>query len=138
MEPNDDCQFLSARSTPNVSLVSTEGTQLDLEVVDVDEVRELVRDTTVLIADVRDPADFARRHLPGARWLDGERYSRAALPEVRDLTVVFYGDESSATLARLAAWRAVGFGHTDVRLFLGGMEEWEANGLPTVFRRAAG
>lgn len=85
----------------------------------------------LVVLDVRQPAEYAEIHLPGARLVPlGELPDRLAeIP--RDLPVLTYCRSGRRSLA--AASLLAGQGYPDVRNLLGGMEAWNgqaASGPP--------
>ena len=97
--------------------------------VTADEVRALPPGATVV--DVRDQADWAQGHLPGARHLPRailEARAEQELPDKDAPLVLYCGGGGRSTLAT-DALQALGY--TDVRSLAGGFRGWKAAGLPT-------
>src|SRR5680860_523942 len=84
-------------------------------------------DMTVL--DVRQPAEWAEGHIPGATFITGaeipERLNEVSMTE--PLAVVCGSGYRSAVIASFLRAR----GHEDVRNVIGGMSAWRNAGLPT-------
>jgi rhodanese-related sulfurtransferase len=96
--------------------------------------RRLASDTAVLI-DIREPDEFARRHIPGAfsRPLSG--WSAANLPSSSDQDVIFAcrsGMRTNSACHQLAA-RIPGPAY----VLEGGIDAWDKAGQPLVENRSA-
>ena len=86
-------------------------------------------DSDMTVLDVRQPAEWADGHIPGARFITG-----AEIPErlnevsaTAPLAVVCGSGYRSAVIASFLRAR----GHEDVRNVTGGMSAWRKAGLPT-------
>lgn len=97
--------------------------------VSPDEAYAALQAGGAVLIDVREPWEYAEQHIPGARLIPlGELPDRLAdVPVDRDVYMhCRMGDRS---------WRAVSYlrsqGHDRVRNVRGGLEAWEAAGLPT-------
>jgi polyisoprenoid-binding protein YceI/rhodanese-related sulfurtransferase len=82
------------------------------------------------------PAEYFRAaHLPGARnccvyELDFLEQAAAAAPE-KEETVVVYGSSTHSLASSTAAEKLEKAGYTAVRDYRGGLQDWEAGGLPS-------
>ena len=87
------------------------------------------------ILDVRDSAQFAAAHVPGAANIEWRQVfaRRAGLP--RDKTILVYCNTSSFAAQVAMALRMDGF--ENVRLLYGGFNEWKARGGLEAHARAA-
>lgn len=84
-----------------------------------------------VIVDVREPEEHALLRIPGARNLPLSRLEQVALAVTPGATVLFHcrtGARSTANSARLAA-RVPG---CVARIIEGGLEDWQAAGLPVI------
>jgi rhodanese-related sulfurtransferase len=115
-------------------------TDADIKQVDVDEVRTLTLrqaerpDTRLLILiDPRAKARYDAGRLPSARNLK--------LPQVPERSgtdpqiaahrhIIVYGTDPGNAAARAMTKRMMSVGYDGVRLFAGGVREWEAMGYP--------
>lgn len=87
----------------------------------------------LLLIDPRSPRAYAEGHLPGARHMqiaavpvDADRD-----PELEKFdTLVVYGDNPASPPASAMTKRLLAAGYKRVRLFMGGLAEWRANGYP--------
>ena len=96
--------------------------------IDVQELRERVEAGAVDVLDVRQPAEWAAGHIPGATFVTGaELPSRIdEVPDRRPVAVVCAtGYRSSVAASLLAPHRPRG-----VLNVLGGMTAWDAAGHP--------
>jgi rhodanese-related sulfurtransferase len=96
---------------------------------------ERIRAGDAVLVDIREPAEHAREHIPGARLLSLSRLDRERLAEkIRDGATVIYhcqsGNRTNANAAQLATC-AVG----DALVLEGGLAEWKRSGLPTQLDR---
>ena len=87
----------------------------------------------VLVLDVRTPGEFSGElgHIAGARNIPldavSERSEELAAWRERPVLLVCRTDKRSAKAARILAQQ----GLTDLQVVAGGMEAWNAAGLPT-------
>jgi rhodanese-related sulfurtransferase len=95
--------------------------------VNHERARELIA-KGVEIIDVRDPAEWAKGHLPGARLVSLATLRTAPLSHLPKAGVLFVcaGGVRSQTAARLA----VEYGVTRVYSLIGGTNSWVRAGLP--------
>jgi rhodanese-related sulfurtransferase len=121
----------SPAATPAPTEAGSQGT-LPLP-AELAEVRELLNSDTLLV-DARLADLYAESHLPGARSLPRDATAeqmaafRREVPPDRPLIVYCsgYGCEDSFLLAE----RLLAEGYRDVRVFEGGLPEWQDAGLP--------
>ena len=87
------------------------------------------------VLDVRDAAQFAREHIPGAVNIEWRQVfaQRAKLP--KDKTILVYCNTSSFAAQVAMALRMDGF--ENVRLLYGGFNEWKARGGMEAYARAS-
>ncbi|MBX3618956.1 MAG: rhodanese-like domain-containing protein [Rhizobacter sp.] len=89
----------------------------------------------LFVLDVRDAAQFAKDHIPGAVNIEWRKVfaERAKLP--RDKTVLVVCNTSSFSGQVAMALRMDGF--ENVRILHGGYDEWKARGGMDAFARAS-
>lgn len=87
------------------------------------------------LLDVRDAAQFAKEHVPGAANIEWRQVfaQRARLP--RNKTILVYCNTSSFAAQVAMALRMDGF--ENVRLLYGGFNEWKARGALEAHARAS-
>lgn len=89
----------------------------------------------LFVLDVRDAAQFAKEHVPGAVNIEWRQVfaQRSRLP--RDKTVLVYCNTSSFAAQVAMALRLDGF--ENVRVLYGGFNQWKASGSMAANARAA-
>ncbi|MDJ0894709.1 MAG: rhodanese-like domain-containing protein [Alphaproteobacteria bacterium] len=81
-----------------------------------------------LLIDIREPMEFAREHIRGARLEPLSQFDKADFADVRDKVAVFYCRSGNRT--RQAADLLAKTGFRDVYAMDGGIEAWKKAGLP--------
>ncbi len=106
----------------------------DLTMIELAEVRRLHGAANARFADARAAEEYAKEHIRGALSLQVGQVTELKTdiePSVaRAKTVVVYGSNPGSAVARVVAKRLMAAGHKGVRVYLGGLDEWKANGLP--------
>jgi hydroxyacylglutathione hydrolase len=99
------------------------------EEISVGDLRNRMAESDIAILDVRQPAEWADGHIPGAQFITG-----AEVPErlgevntTKPLAVVCGSGYRSAVISSYLRAR----GHEEVRSVVGGMSAWNNAGLPT-------
>jgi rhodanese-related sulfurtransferase len=114
--------FFQASAYPGIRLIT------------LDEAEELWAGGAAALLDARAAGLFAEGHVPGSRSLpakdSGFDVPADVLALARDAAIVIYceGGECQSSLALARRLHEEGF--TDIRVFTGGWEEWQAAGLP--------
>lgn len=109
-----------------------------------DEILELLDgDRGVLIVDVRPRERFDGAHIPGAHAVPLEDEAFAAGVDGladgdRSLPIVLIGQDAGDADVADAAERLAAFGFDDVRIYSGGMDDWQAGALPVQSGVSAG
>lgn len=107
----------------------------DLIYIELAEVRRLHGAKNAQFVDPRTEPEYAEAHIKGAMNLQVAQvteYKTDMEPAVaRAKTVVVYGNNPGSAVARVVAKRLMVAGHKGIRVYLGGLDEWRANGLPT-------
>ena len=101
------------------------------------EFRSAVDNKSALILDARPSVFFEQGHVPGALNLARDDFARDyrrlsfALKAATDKPTIVYCSGGECHDSRLVANALLTLGFSDVRIFTGGWEEWQAAGLPT-------
>ncbi len=125
---------------------SAEETPLELDggfIISVEEVRVLIEQGDIYLADCRSAFNYGKGHLPGARSLEYQlnyhtddqgpannesRINFNTLPENKKSILIFYSHGSTGWKSYRAAVAAVAEGYTQVHWFRGGVQAWQAAG----------
>jgi rhodanese-related sulfurtransferase len=94
------------------------------------EVKARLDRKTAILVDIREPGEFARRHVAGARSQPLSTFATASLPLAPDRQVIFTcktGMRTGGACGQLAAAVA-----NDAFVLDGGVDAWAAAGLPVV------
>jgi len=87
-----------------------------------------------VILDARSPEDFRRGHVTGAKNIPYGELSQEALQNLTllpcDTQIITYCYGIECSSAEELALSLKEMGYEDVRVFVGGWEEWEKNGMP--------
>lgn len=123
-----ECQNLPKRTLPQPLSLHTSLAEIEPETIAPRQLWERMHsDNPPLICDVREPREYQRAHIPGARSLP--------LPDVLTGQVDLPGDQSVVLTCRTgrrstrAAQALYQQGYADVRVLNGGLVAWEAAGL---------
>ena len=76
-----------------------------------------------------DHAHFVKGHIPGAVNVDYEKMTESMLPADKDKPVVFYCAGGGCPVSRMAANKAIRWGHQHVSVFEGGIKAWQSAGM---------
>ena len=85
---------------------------------------------TILLIDVREPAEYASERIPGAFLYPLSTFDAAAIPLDASRRVVFHCGSGKRSLA--AAEKCLAAGHRHAEHMGGGIAAWKAAGLPVV------
>jgi rhodanese-related sulfurtransferase len=101
------------------------------------EFRSAVESKRALILDARPSVFFEQGHVPGSLNLARDDFARdyrrlsPVLQAATDKPIVVYCSGGECHDSRLVANALLTLGYSDVKVFTGGWEEWQAAGLPT-------
>jgi rhodanese-related sulfurtransferase len=106
----------------------------NLPIIDLAFARGLFESGAALFVDGRHEFDYQLGHIKGAINIPLKEFERrksllASLP--KDRTIVTYCDGAECNSSIELAARLYAEGFTDVRIFFGGWNEWNAQRLPT-------
>ncbi|MCE7974844.1 MAG: hypothetical protein DYG92_11075 [Leptolyngbya sp. PLA1] len=111
-------------------------TDASIHTISVSEARALLEQRNkdqrvVLLVDPRAPQDFEAGHIPHAINLRLKEVPSNSAPEKRFTaydTIVVYGEDPGSASASAMTKRLIGVGYESVRLLVGGLAEWAAQG----------
>lgn len=129
--------------TAQAAKIDTPQSLAGVTVVDAAQVQELMR-SGVTVYDVRVAAEFAEKHIKGAKSLpykeksakvpdfdkQQDRFALEKLPADKNTPFVVYCNSGDCWKSYKAAKVAVEAGHRRVYWFRGGFPEWNGKGLP--------
>ncbi len=100
------------------------------------ELTGLVNAEQALVVDLRAPGDFAKGHIAGSRNVQMSQFDpeNKQLKPARELPVVLVCNAGITATGAAKRLRKAGF--TRVHLLEGGIQKWQADGLPLVKGRA--
>jgi SulP family sulfate permease len=96
--------------------------------ITAEEFQRMADEPNALLIDVREPAEFARGHIPGARLLPLRRVLDEGPDLARDRRLLLACRSGRRTLRAMHMLRTMGF--VDVYGLRGGILAWRAAGLP--------
>jgi rhodanese-related sulfurtransferase len=117
------------------SLSPGESPENQLKLVDARTLKEWIEQDTVLLVDVREPAEHAGEHIPGSILLPLSKFDPAQMPTDPDKTLVLYCHTSNRS--QQAAQKLLAAGHLEVIHLSGGIGDWKQQGLPTKVNKNA-
>ena len=93
---------------------------------------------SLTVVDALPPAQYGQRHLPGAINVvaeDSDEHVAGVLPD-KAAAIVTYSTDAGCSRGPALAARLQALGHTDVRSYRDGIEDWVGAGLPVDRPRA--
>jgi rhodanese-related sulfurtransferase len=115
--------------------MTTQTTPTQPQLVDASTLKEWIERDTVLLVDVREPAEHAGEHIPGSILLPLSKFDPTQMPTDPDKTLVLYCRTSNRS--QQAAQKLLAAGHLEVIHLSGGMGDWKQQGLPTNINKNA-
>lgn len=106
-----------------------------LPLIDATELKRRLDAGEALLIDIREPSEFAREHILGARLVPLSALDRHEFDRELTETAVFYCKSGNRTAMNAA--RLLGKGFTQAYLLRGGLDAWRAAGLPVHVNRDA-
>lgn len=105
-------------------------TNSSIETLDPKEVSRLLQAHSIVLVDVREPAEFASERIAGALLYPLSTFDAAMLPDDGPRRVVFHCGSGKRSLT--AAEHRLGAGQKLVAHMGGGIAAWKAAGLPVI------
>jgi rhodanese-related sulfurtransferase len=90
----------------------------------VQEVSALLARGAAVVFDANGRDEWARRHVPGAKWVDFSALAERDLPASKDRLLVFYCYNKMCLASHDAARRAIEMGYTSVFIMPEGIQGW--------------
>lgn len=133
----------AADEKPETPLQLTDGF-----VINVEEVRLLIGQGNIFLADCRSSFNYGKGHLPGARTMEYHlnyhnddaanqsatpRINLNSLPDNKKEILIFYSHGTTGWKSYRAAEAAIAAGYTQVHWFRGGVQAWQNSGYRLEF-----
>jgi rhodanese-related sulfurtransferase len=106
-----------------------------LQTVDAQTLKQLLEQQTVTLIDVREPAEYAGEHIPGARLVSLSQFDSRKVPQNEDTQIVLYC--RSGNRSTMAAQKLFDAGFTKVTHLQGGITAWKEASYPTKINKNA-
>ena len=106
-----------------------------LSSIKVSDLKRRLDDGTAILIDIREPNEYAREHISGARLVPLSSIDSHDFDRDHDKAAVFQCRSGNRTAAHAARLLAKGF--KEAYALEGGLEAWKAAGLPIHFDRKA-
>lgn len=104
--------------------------QSAIENLEPDEVSRLLQARSIVLVDVREPAEFASERIAGALLYPLSTFDASMLPDDGTRRIVFHCGSGKRSLT--AAERRLAAGQKQAAHLRGGLAAWKAAGLPTL------
>ena len=96
----------------------------------VQEVSALLSRGAATVFDANSKDEWARRHVPGAKWVEFSAFARQDLPAAKDRLLVFYCYNKRCLASHQAARHALEMGYSNVFIMPEGIQGWVKAGKP--------
>ncbi|BAZ09119.1 rhodanese-like protein [Calothrix sp. NIES-4071] len=106
-----------------------------LQTVDAHNLKQLLEQQAITLIDVREPAEYAAEHIPGARLISLSKFDPRKVPQDQNTQVVLYC--RSGNRSTMAAQKLFDTGFTRVTHLEGGMGAWKQAGYPIKINKNA-
>jgi rhodanese-related sulfurtransferase len=103
---------------------------MSLQNLEPQDVARWLAEKAIILIDVREPAEFEAEHIQGALLFPLSSFDPRALPDPKDLKLVFQCGSGVRSAKAVAVAESMGLPY-DSRL-KGGIKAWKEAGLPTV------
>jgi rhodanese-related sulfurtransferase len=101
-----------------------------IETLEPEEVARLLQAHSILLIDVREPAEFAADRIAGALLYPLSTFDATLLPDDGPRRIVFHCGSGNRSLT--AAEHRLAAGHKRAAHMRGGIGAWKAAGLPVI------
>jgi len=106
-----------------------------LQTVDAPTLKQLLEQQAITLIDVREAAEYAGEHIPGAKLVSLSQLNPRKLAHDEEKTLVLYC--RSGNRSTMAAQKLFDAGFTEVTHLQGGMGAWKQAGYPTKVNKNA-
>lgn len=106
-----------------------------LQTVDAPTLKQLLEQQAITLIDVREAAEYAGEHIPGAKLVSLSQLNPRKLAHDEGKTLVLYC--RSGNRSTMAAQKLFDAGFTEVTHLQGGMGAWKQAGYPTKVNKNA-
>ncbi|KOP23011.1 hypothetical protein AMR41_28435 [Hapalosiphon sp. MRB220] len=106
-----------------------------LQTIDAQTLKQLWEQQAVTLIDVREPAEYAGEHIPGATLVSLSKFDPHKVPQDEETQLVLYC--RSGNRSTMAAQKLFDAGFTKVTHLDGGIGAWKQAGYPTKINKNA-
>ncbi|MEA5628265.1 rhodanese-like domain-containing protein [Nostoc sp. UHCC 0251] len=106
-----------------------------LQSVDTQTLKQLLKQQAITLIDVREPAEYAGEHIPGATLISLSKFDPRKVPQDQDTKVILYC--RSGNRSTMAAQKLFDAGFTTVTHLEGGISAWKQAGYATTINKNA-
>lgn len=100
-----------------------------IQTISREDLKQGLAEGSIILIDVREPDEYARGHIPGARLLPLSQFDVSHLPPPSPARIVFSCNSGRRTLAALE--RSHAGGRSDITThYAGSFKEWREAGEP--------
>ena len=103
---------------------------MSLQNLEPADVARWLAEKSIILIDVREPAEYEAEHIKGALLFPLSSFDPKALPDPKDLKLVFQCGSGMRSAKAVAACENLGLSFDSH--MKGGIQAWKAAGLPTV------
>lgn len=100
-----------------------------------EELKEMAKDNSVVIVDIREPMEFAREKIPHSRNVPVAELTKADFSNEKDKKVIFTCRMGNRTRNAESALHSLGL--NEIYCLTGGIEQWKRCGLKTEIDKSA-
>lgn len=108
---------------------------MTIKAIDAFTLRRRLDDGTAVLVDIREPDEYAREHILGARLVPLSAFDAHDFDRDRGKAIVFQCRSGNRTAANVGRFLARNF--PEAYVLAGGLEGWKAAGLPVHLDRSA-
>ncbi|MEH2359782.1 rhodanese-like domain-containing protein [Nostoc sp.] len=106
-----------------------------LQTVDAQTLKQLLKQQAITLIDVREPAEYAGEHIPGATLISLSKFDPRKVPQDDETKVILYC--RSGNRSTMAAQKLFDADFTTVTHLEGGISAWKQAGYATTINKNA-